>query len=231
MREDLTAMLVHDLQSPLGNVISSLELLRYELPSNTTVDAILDISLRSSRRLQVLIRSLLDLNHLEGGHPVNNPTYADLELLIADAADTVQPTMNRRRLTLNQELPDNQKLPPVFGDEDMIRRVIINLVDNAVKYSPENTTVTVKVQPVSENEDHLLISISDQGKGIPPEYRSVIFQKFRRIQEKDGPKGIGLGLAFCRMAVEAHGGRIWVDDAPGGGARFNLTLPTRPFDV
>lgn len=231
MREDLTAMLVHDLQSPLGNVISSLELLRYELPTNTTVNTILDISLRSSRRLQVLIRSLLDLNHLEAGHPVKNPTYAKLEPLLADAADTVQPTMRRRQLTLIQKMPEDPPLPPIYGDKDMIRRVIINLMDNAVKYSPDSTALTVAVKPVPEDGDRLLVSISDQGRGIPPEYRTIIFQKFRRIQEKDSPKGIGLGLAFCRMAVEAHGGRIWVDDAPGGGARFNFTLPTHPFDV
>ncbi len=230
MREDLTAMLVHDLQSPLGNVISSLEILRNELPANKTIDAILDISLRSSNRLQVLIRSLLDLNHLEAGHPVKNPEFTDLESLIADAADTVRPTMKRRQLRLHQMLPADPPLLPVYGDQDMIRRVIINLLDNAVKYSPDDAAITIAVQPVSKDGDRLLVSISDQGRGIPPEFRTVIFQKFRRLQEQDAPKGIGLGLAFCRLAVEAHGGRIWVDDAPEGGARFNFTLPTRPFN-
>jgi signal transduction histidine kinase len=70
------------------------------------------------------------------------------------------------------------------------------------------------------------ISISDEGVGIPEQYRETIFDKFRRVQAKGGPKGLGLGLAFCRLAVEAHGGRIWVDSADSGGAQFNFTLPT-----
>jgi PAS domain S-box-containing protein len=230
MREDLTAMLVHDLQSPLGNVISSLEILRNELPANKTIDSILDISLRSSNRLQVLIRSLLDLNHLEAGHPVKNPTFTLLPNLIADAVDTMKATMERRQLSLRQEIPTDPPPSPIFGDKDMIRRVIINLLDNAVKYSPDNTTITIVVQPYPEEEDRLLVSIIDQCRRIPAEFRSVIFQKFRRIQDKNAPKGIGLGLAFCRLAVEAHGGCIWVDDAPQGGARFNFTLPTQPFN-
>lgn len=104
----------------------------------------------------------------------------------------------------------------------MISRVLLNLFDNALKYSADGETVAVEAHVIGDGMIH--VTVSDRGAGIPREFREVIFDKFRRIRN-DTSKGLGLGLAFCRLAVEAHGGRIWVDDAPGGGARFNLTLP------
>jgi signal transduction histidine kinase len=107
----------------------------------------------------------------------------------------------------------------------MIRRVIINLLDNALKFSPDNQTIVLDISFKPE-VDEALISISDRGVGIPEQYWETVFDKFRRIQATGGPKGLGLGLAFCRLAVEAHGGRIWIDRADSGGAKFNFTLPT-----
>ncbi|MDX1688211.1 MAG: GAF domain-containing protein [Candidatus Promineifilaceae bacterium] len=228
MREDLMAMLVHDLQSPLGNVISSLELLRYELPPNSdpVLTSIVDIAARSSNRLQTLIRSLLDITRLEAGHPIREAKFVKLSTLIEDAQELIVPTIERRQAKLVVDVPED--LPRVYVEEDMIRRVFVNLLDNASKYTPERKAVTVRVRP-SDANGSIHASVSDEGPGIPQRYREIIFDKFRRLQEKGGPKGIGLGLAFCRLAVEAHGGRIWIDDAPTGGARFNFTLPTEPF--
>lgn len=227
MREDLTAMLVHDLQSPLANVISGLEMLRYELPpdSDPLLRSIMEIVARSSQRLRTLIRSLLDITRLEAGHPIADAGYHDVRALIADAREVVEPSMARREAELLVEMPD--ELPPFYGDDDMIRRVFVNLLDNASKYTPEGGEVTVRIRQ-TENGEMLQVSVSDQGVGIPPQYREQVFKKFRRVQKEGGPKGMGLGLAFCRLAVEAHGGDIWIDDAPDGGARFNLTLPTTP---
>lgn len=228
MRGDLMAMLVHDLQSPLGNIISSLELLRYELPADVdpVLDSIVDIAVRSSRRLQTLIRSLLDITHLEAGHPISGANFVKLGELIEDAREVVQPALERRSVNLNIQF--DEALPPVFVDADMIGRVFINLLDNASKHTPESREVIVSAQAHGA-DDCLLVSVSDQGQGIPVPYRELIFEKFRRLQGPNAPKGMGLGLAFCRLAVEAHGGQIWVDDAPGGGSRFNFTLPTRSF--
>ena len=230
MRADLMAMLVHDLQSPLGNVISSLELLRYELPADVdpVLDSIVDIAARSSRRLQTLIRSLLDIAHLEAGHPISEAGFIEIMSLIDDAREVVQPALERRRVDLDIQVSDN--LPRVFVDADMIARVLINLLDNASKYTPETRKVRITLGP-SESDAFLLVSVNDQGQGIPTRFREVIFEKFRRLQDTHAPKGMGLGLAFCRLAVEAHGGQIWVDDAPGGGARFNFTLPTKAFPL
>jgi PAS domain S-box-containing protein len=225
MREDLMAMLIHDLQAPLGNIISSLELMRYELTSapDTMLASIVDIAARSGRRLQTLIRSLLDINHLEAGHPVTDVSFVDINALIAEARELILPTLERRQVELVIDVPPD--LSDLFVDRDMVSRIFVNLLDNASKYTPERKQVTVKVRP-AEDEELVKVELSDQGPGIPPQFRDAIFEKFRRLQGKNMPKGMGLGLAFCRLAVEAHGGSIWVDDAPGGGARFNFTLPT-----
>ena len=226
MREDLTAMLFHDLQSPLGNVISSLELLAYEIPpesANSPLYAMLDIARRSSRRLETLIRSLLDINRLEAGQPITEKIRVDMTLLVDEVHEIERPNFEQRRVQFANTLPAD--LPHVFAEEDMIRRVLVNLIGNALKYSSEEQSITVAGQLQPEN-DRLLVSVSDEGKGIPKRYRESIFEKFERITPKDSKaKGLGLGLAFCRLAVEAHNGRIWVDDAPSGGARFNFTLP------
>ena len=226
MREDLTAMLFHDLQSPLGNVISSLELLAYEIPpesQNSPLATMLDIARRSSRRLETLIRSLLDINRLEAGQPVTEQARVNMNDLVQEVFEIEQPNFEQRQIQFANNLPAN--LPHVYVEEDMIRRVLVNLVNNALKYSNQAEIITIDGQIQPEN-DRLLISVSDQGTGIPLQFRESIFEKFERIATKDSnAKGLGLGLAFCRLAVEAHNGRIWVDDSPSGGARFNFTLP------
>lgn len=223
MRKDLQAMLFHDLQSPLGNVISSLELLTYELPDNSSPALLemLDIAMRSSSRLQTLIRSLLDINQLEAGHPINEQNRTQVQTLVDDAWETVKPGYEKRKMPLVQEIPHD--LPDIFVEEDMFHRVLVNLLDNAVKYSPESAKITIKAE--LSGEDMVLLSVNDEGSGIPEDYRTLIFEKFHRINTDTYSKGLGLGLAFCRLTVEAHGGKIWVDDAPDGGARFNFTIP------
>lgn len=223
MREDLTAMLFHDLQSPLGNVISSLELMRQELDDDLLL-SMLDIASRSSQRLQTLVRSLLDINQLEAGHPVRTQEVVAVESLFDYVWEVEQPNLERRSIALEREIePD---LPRLYIDEDMIRRVLINLVDNAIKHSRTSQKITL----IARREgDLMLLAVADQGIGIPVEFRQKIFEKFQRVKQEKRVKGLGLGLAFCRLAVEAHGGRIWVEDAPGGGSQFNLTLPTLPI--
>lgn len=223
MREDLIAMLIHDLQSPLGNVISTLELLRFQLEASSdreTILMLLEIASRSSEQLQRLIASLLDISRLEAGQPVGKQSPVHVQDLIRDAYHIEEPNFLRRGVGLETGLPEG--LPPVFVEENMVRRVLLNLYDNALKFSQEGQTILVEAE---ELDGMVRLSVSDQGIGIPKEHREVIFEKFQRIKNNSASKGLGLGLAFCRLAVEAHGGRIWVDEADCGGARFNLTLP------
>ncbi|MCP4360974.1 MAG: GAF domain-containing protein [Chloroflexi bacterium] len=226
MRRDLTAMLFHDLQSPLGNVISSLELLSYEIPPmdpDSPLYYMLDIAKRSSERLQTLVRSLLDINRLEAGHPITERTLVDIYDLIDEVREIERPNFEQRRVEFVADLAPT--LPDLYLEEDMIRRVLINLIGNALKYSMEGQAVKIKISWLEE-ENAIRISVCDEGMGIPIQYRQSIFDKFERVKASNpDTKGLGLGLAFCQLAVEAHNGRIWVEDAPGGGAQFIFTLP------
>lgn len=223
MREDLIAMLIHDLQSPLGNVISTLELLRLQLESSGDRDMLLlllDIATRSSAQLQRLIASLMDISRLEAGQSIGKQSIVSVQKLIDDAYEIEEPNFSRRGVILERVIPAD--LPPVFVEEGMISRVLLNLFENALKFSKEDDVIRVE----SDLMDGMVrISVSDQGIGIPTDYREVIFEKFQRVKNGSSSQGLGLGLAFCRLAVDAHGGRIWVDDSVDQGARFNLTLP------
>jgi PAS domain S-box-containing protein len=225
MREDLMSMIFHDLRSPLGNVLSSLNMIQQTLPtdSDEMIQSLLGIAVRSGQHLSRLVDSLLDLKRFESGKGVLHKEDILLSPLVNEAIQQVQPTAEGKGIQLRNELP--QWLPVVRVDADMIRRVVINLIENAVKYTPGTGTVTVTAS-VENNEAR--INIQDTGPGIPEAERTRIFDKFTRIQQRaSGPKGLGLGLAFCRLAVEAHGGRIWVEPPPAGtpGSIFAFTLP------
>jgi signal transduction histidine kinase len=115
-------------------------------------------------------------------------------------------------------------LPEVEADMDMIHRVLINLLENAIKYTPADGRITISAR---KEEEHVLIEVSDSGPGIATSDQQRIFEKYARIRRGSRSKGIGLGLAFCRLAVEAHGGKIWVESEPGQGSSFLFTLPLR----
>jgi two-component system, NtrC family, sensor histidine kinase KinB len=220
LRNDLTSMLFHDMRSPLGNVISSLQLLNDPPPADETVRTLITISLRSARRLNNMIDSLLDLRRLEEDRAVIRHVKVSLAALSAEAVEEAQPVAEGKGIILKLNLPLN--LPAVEADQDMIRRVISNLLDNAVKYTPAGGSIQLTA---SVEEGNVRFAIADSGPGIPTEERHRIFDKYSRIERVGAPKGLGLGLAFCRLAVKAHGGRIWVDSPPEGGAVFQFTIP------
>ena len=219
-RSDLISMIVHDLRSPLGNIISSLDVLQTTMPGDDeVVGPVLAIAFRSSQRLSRLIDSLLDLRRLEAGQAVLRKEPASVNALIAEAADQVHPLAEGKAIHLRMDVPP--RLPVLNLDVDMIRRVLINLMENAVKYSETAGTIAVSARV---DERIVTIGVKDTGPGIPKAEQGRIFQKFTRLQQS-GPKGLGLGLAFCKLAVEAHGGRIWVESESGQGATFLFTLP------
>jgi signal transduction histidine kinase len=124
-------------------------------------------------------------------------------------------------------------LPAVWGDAEILRRVLVNLLDNALKFTPAGGQVMIQLAPDLQTGDDdsagVLCSIEDNGPGIPGPYRTQIFDRFVRINVGGGQvRGTGLGLTFCKLAIEAHGGRIWVADAEHGGSRFVFTLPGVP---
>jgi len=222
LRDDLTAMIYHDLRSPLANIISSFDIMNSLLPMQElpTLQPVFQIAMRSADRLQRLISSLLDINRLEAGQPIADRKPVHLFNLIQESLEVIRPLVESKQQTLDVDLPPI--LPLVLVDADMIRRVIINLLENAVKYTPSGGTLGVGA--VREDEQ-VRVWVQDSGPGIAPEYHQVIFEKFSRLQGERFPRGLGLGLAFCRLAVQAHGGKIWVESETGKGSRFIFTLP------
>lgn len=222
LREDLTSMIYHDLRSPLANIISSLDVISHMVPESEreTVHSILKIAENSTDRIQRLVSSLLDVSRLESGQPVADQTVVDALSLTRQALQDVEPAVKGRQQTLVQDLPG--ELPSIWVDEDMARRVLINLIENSSKYSPGDETINVGARA---EDGWVHFWVKDQGFGIPPSEQDHIFDKFTRLRGKGRAGGLGIGLAFCRLAVQGHGGRIWVESDTGKGSTFHFTFP------
>src|SRR5688572_17071984 len=222
LREDLTAMIYHDLRSPLANIVSSLDVLFQMVPEDDkeNVQAILKIAENSTDRIQRLVSSLLDVNRLESGQPVADQKVVDTIALIQRTVLDVEPVAKGRRQTVSANLP--QQLPPIWVDEDMARRVLINLMENSVKFTPTGGHIEVGAM---HEEEWVHLWVKDNGPGIPPAEQERIFDKFTRLRGSGKSSGLGIGLAFCRLAVLGHGGKIWVESEPGKGSVFHFTFP------
>ncbi len=222
LREDLTAMIYHDLRSPLANIVSSLDVLFSMVPDDDreTVQSILKIAENSTDRIQRLVSSLLDVNRLESGQPVADQRVVDPIRLIQQAVLDVEPVARGRRQRVFATLPP--ELPPIWVDEDMARRVLINLMENSVKFTPPDGQLEAGARQEGE---WVHMWVKDNGPGIPAAEQERIFDKFTRLRGSNKSGGLGIGLAFCRLAVLGHGGKIWVESEPGKGSAFHFTFP------
>jgi two-component system, NtrC family, sensor histidine kinase KinB len=222
LRDDLTSMIYHDLRSPLANIVSSLDVISHMVPEEEreTVQSILRIAENSTDRIQRLVSSLLDVSRLESGQPVADQTAVDALALTRKVMQDVEPSVRGRKQDLVDSLPN--ELPTIWVDEDMARRVMINLIENSSKYSPTGGTIEVGAQA---EDSWVHFWVKDQGAGIPPSEQDHIFDKFTRLRGKSKASGLGIGLAFCRLAVQGHGGRIWVESDTGKGSTFHFTFP------
>lgn len=224
LRNDLISMIFHDLRSPLGNIISSLQVLETTLPmTDETVRTVVSIANRSSRRLSHLLDSLLDLSSLEIGQAVLMRTSTSIEDVIREAVEEITPLAEAKQHQVTIQLP-NVRLPEIKIDIDMIRRVLINLLNNAVKYSVSGSTIKI-LASLNTDAQTVVVQVHDQGPGIRKRDQKIIFDKFTRVRRSHTIKGLGLGLAFCRLAIEAHGGEIWVESEIRKGSTFFFSLP------
>lgn len=172
-------------------------------------------------RLQILIDELLDLSQIEMGQTVLHLEPVMLGTVIEKTIEDLHPLTLERRVTIAVTLPPD--LPPVSADSEKLRRILLNLLHNAVKFTPSHTTVDVSARRISDGE--VRVSVRDVGPGIAPEDADKIFQPFyRTITAHKHAKGAGLGLAIAKLLVELHHGRIWVDTVPGQGSCFSFTL-------
>ncbi|MCL4867364.1 MAG: hypothetical protein KJ063_00210 [Anaerolineae bacterium] len=230
VRDDLTNMIVHDLRTPLTTVIMGLEWLQKaedEPQARSNRQRFLQTAAASADRLIRLINDLLDVTRLEAGRLQPNYAPTDLNKLLHSRAAAYSPLAEgeEKQILVQAET----QLPLVSADQTLLERVLENLIGNALKYTQAGGQVILAAQ---QQGDQALLSVTDDGEGIPLVYQSRIFDKFVQVTREDGQpirKGSGLGLAFCRLVVEAHGGNIWVASEPDQGSTFFFTLPlTRP---
>ncbi len=222
VKSDLTHMVIHDLKGPLSEVMSNLDLLR----SGELVEEdreCLETAMSGSERLLCMINDMLDISRMEEGRFSLKKEGIKLNLLVEDALERLSALASQRGISFRYKAAGC--LPPVLADPRILERVMDNILTNAIAYSPGGGMVTVTTEvPVGGRE--VRVSVTDEGEGVSQGDRERIFEKFR--QGEGGRllrKGAGLGLAFCRMATEAHGGRIWVDSEPGKGSTFCFAIP------
>ena len=222
LREDMLSMIYHDLRSPLANIVSSLDLLTTlgNGQENETIQSVVTIARRSTERIQRLVSSLLDINRLDSGQTIVSQQSVPAATLAEDVIATVRPMTESKHQTLTSHLP--QRLPSVWVDADMIRRVLINLLENASKFTQPGGKIELGAK---RDGDWLQMWVQDNGPGIPLSDQERIFDKFTRLKQEASPSGLGVGLAFCRLAVEGHGGKIQVESQIGQGSKFIITLP------
>jgi signal transduction histidine kinase len=227
MRNDLTHTMVHDLRNPLTAISTSLQLL--DMTTSDTLSPDQQQMMASARsgaqRMLKLTNAILDISRLEGKQMPLERALVSLRDLTTSVLNSQATLAENKRLRLESDAPSD--LPPAWIDARLIERVFQNLIDNAIKFTPDGgaVCVTLRVEP-AEQLAQFHISISDTGPGIAPEIRERLFQKF--VTGRHEKRGSGLGLAFCKMVVEAHGGRIWVEETSGSGATFTFTLPLPP---
>lgn len=224
-REDLIEMIYHDLRSPLSNVISSLEALNGSILGDETAESLVKIALRSTQHAQRITHSLLDINRLEACQVLSSRSRVNIGKLLDDCIAAVYYLALDTQIHIIREI--NEKLEDIWVDEVMIQRVIINLLENAVKFTPSKGKIWVGAKRMNEN---MLFWVRDFGPGISQANQERIFKKFVRLQPIEKTQGLGLGLAYCHLAVQAHGGQIWVESKPGEGACFQFTLPITFLD-
>jgi PAS domain S-box-containing protein len=233
LREDLSSMIVHDLRSPLVAILDSYELVSEDMPPQDITSVArqaLEVGQRSTRKLLNLVNSLLDISRLEHGSLSLDTDFAALRALVENAVEQIAPLSLELSVIVRNQVPPD--LPLVKVDEDQITRVLINLIDNAVKFSPIGGQVVISARANGGSDDgiprFITVSVRDNGPGIPPEHHKRVFDRFVQVNESvQRRRGTGLGLAFCKFAVEAHGGTIWVESPPDGkGSLFRFTLPT-----
>lgn len=221
----ISETLVHDLRSPLSSTISALDVISDAQASGDPAGILepsIQIARRSSKRMLSMVESILEINRMESGKIDLSLSKFDLESLIKESLSEFQIIAKEYQVGIIFE--PGEDFPLVKMDENKIQRVISNLIDNALKFSPEGESINIKLE--SPGQEMIEIHILDQGPGIPVEYADSVFDRFFQVPNHSSRRrGTGLGLTYCRLTVEAHGGRIWVQNRPERGSEFVVSLP------
>lgn len=220
IKSEFVTTVSHDLRSPLTAILGYLELLRRSGPLNGSQEDFARRIVNSVQSITTLINDLLELGKIEAGFDQDRELAA-LAPIVESAVSEHQHEWEAKQQVLGIEAAAD--LPPVLGHPLRLRQLISNLLENAIKYTPNGGQVRLALE---SNGDFLVLRVSDSGIGIPPQDQPYIFDKFYRTEQAiDGYKGTGLGLSIVKSIVEQHQGRIWVDSEPGKGSAFTVMLP------
>ncbi len=223
MRDDLTNTMVHDLRNPLTVIQGALDLLENGgtgevAPAQQQVLAVMRTGVE---RMLSLVTAILDVNRLESGQMPLEREPVEVNNLVDNMLSAQSVLANEKRLQLACAVPET--LPPAFVDVELMRRVFQNLIGNAIKFTPPGGAITVDAHLDPDDPRMMIVIIADTGPGLPAEVEARLFQKF--VTGRGLGRGSGLGLAFCHLAIKAHGGRIWAERGLPSGVTFKFTLP------
>lgn len=225
LKEQLTGMVVHDLKAPLAAVLGALSFLSTDpnLNLSETNEGLLTGAMAAANQMVRLTETLLEGQRLENGHLEPDVEPLDFPTLIDVSLHRISPLLKLHQLKVKSIIPND--LPLVYADPHMSQRVLENLLDNAVKFSPPNSIITIRA---SHDQDFVKVSVEDKGPGIPKDQQQEIFKRYAQLKtsaHSSSSRGFGLGLTFCHLATHAMGGSIWVESDGKSGTNFLFTLP------
>jgi signal transduction histidine kinase len=226
MKSNFLSLVSHDLKTPIAKIQAIVERMRGSEPHQPALlSEWLESIENSNNELKHYITSILNLSRIESQEVLLNRKSNDINRVIEEALKRLLPLATHRGISIQKEL---EPLFSVEFDEDLIRQVITNLIDNAIKYSPSPSTVTVRSR---EEDDSVWVEVIDQGPGIPKDQLPLLFRKFNRFlhpkrnERKDPAKGTGLGLYLSKYFIELHGGTIRIQSTEGKGTTLSFSLP------
>lgn len=223
LRQETTDLIVHDLRSPINTILGAADMLGRVPPGEggLATGELIEIITSSCTRMQHLVETLLEVSRMESGEAQMSLSEVSLPGLIQTVLNGIS-MLDRKSIDIRMDC--DPALPPVIIDRVKIERVLINLLDNAIKHTPQKGWIAVHAEVIGES---IQVSVTDTGPGIPPEERARIFERFAQVTaERRKRRGFGLGLTYCRLAIAAHDGRIWVEPGENArGSRFIFTLP------
>lgn len=226
-KDQILAMLAHDLRNPLTAASIALETLELtdQNPDPNKVEKIKkQIFKQAQTQFRIMNRMINDILQTARGKNAElqiHPQQVNLQQLSSELLEQFQDTFDRKSLNLKKDLP--QDIPNAHADQELIRQVLVNLLDNAVKYTPDQGTIQVSI--LHRTAQKIQVTVCDDGPGIPEEKREKIFEGHVRLKRDETKEGYGLGLSLCRQVIRAHYGQIWVESTANRGSCFHFTLP------
>jgi signal transduction histidine kinase len=221
MKSEFISNISHELRSPLHSIRGFTKLLLADkVPNPETQKEFLTIIDKQSERLGIMINGLLDMSRLESGRFTLQKQSLSINEIIRETIDSFYSLASEKHTVINDDIPAT--LPEIEADGERLRQVMVNLLSNAMKFSNDGSSITVKSQ---SQDSELLVQVIDQGTGIPEEAMPHIFERFYRARDSMARGGAGLGLYISKQIIEAHGGRIWAESKVGQGSTFSFTLP------